>query len=288
LEDAAALRPELREAYHFAAIYDLAVSRALGMKVNVEGTAHVLDFLATCPNFDRLHYVSTCYVSGRHPGRFTERDLSLGQRFNNDYEETKYLAEVEVQNRMKQGLAATIYRPAIVVGDSTTGATQKYDGPYFALQWVLRCRKVAPMVTVGNGRAQLNVVPRDFIVNALAHLSELEASRGQVYQLCNPNPPTVTELYEIFSRVTGRKILRLRVPTALAKGSLKYLPGVNRVLRILPETVDYFTHPTTYTCDNTLRDLAGTGIACPNFADYAAVLVRFMREHPEIGSRGLQ
>jgi hypothetical protein len=77
------------------------------------------------------------------------------------------------------------------------------------------------------------------------------------------------------------------VPAALAKGAFKYIPGVRRATHISPESIDYFTHPTEYTCDNTLRDLAGTGISCPPFRDYASVLVRFMREHPEIGTEAM-
>jgi len=48
-------------------------------------------------DIERLHYVSTCYVSGRYPGLFTEAMLDQGQTFNNFYEATKYLAEVLVQ-----------------------------------------------------------------------------------------------------------------------------------------------------------------------------------------------
>ena len=282
------LRPETREVYHFAALYDLALPRPLGMKINVDGTVNVLDFIGGCSRFQRLHYISTCYVSGRHPGNFTENDLVCGQRFNNFYEETKYLAEVEVQNRMKQGLAATIYRPAIVVGDSQTGATQKYDGPYGALYWILHCPRTAPMVTVGNPRKiHVNLVPRDFVVSAISRLSALDASGGRVYQLCDPHPSTVDDLYAIFSEATGRRLVRFPVPAALAKGAFKYIPGVRRATHISPESIDYFTHPTDYTCDNTLRDLAGTGISCPPFRDYASVLVRFMREHPEIGAEAM-
>ena len=36
------------------------------------------------------------------------------------------------------GMPTSVYRPAIVVGDSHTGDTQKFDGPYFLLQWLLR------------------------------------------------------------------------------------------------------------------------------------------------------
>src|SRR6266536_4190584 len=63
-EDASALKASLTSAYHLAAVYDLAVPRELGFKVNVEGTRDVVRFLAECPALERLHYVSTCYVSG--------------------------------------------------------------------------------------------------------------------------------------------------------------------------------------------------------------------------------
>ncbi|HUE12915.1 MAG TPA: SDR family oxidoreductase [Planctomycetaceae bacterium] len=282
------LRSETREVYHFAALYDLTLPRPLGMKINVEGTVNVLNFIAGCSSFGRLHYISTCYVSGRHPGNFTENDLIVGQRFNNYYEETKYLAEVEVQNRMKQGMAATVYRPAIVVGDSQTGATQKYDGPYAALRWLLRCPRIALMVTVGDTKSfHVNLVPRDFVVSAISRLSALDVSGGRVYQLCDPHPSTVDELYGIFGAVTGRRVVRFPLPPAVARGAFKYLPGVQRITGITPESLDYFTHPTDYTCEDTLRDLAGTGILCPSFRDYAATLVRFIREHPEIGTEAM-
>ena len=224
-ESESPLRTETREVYHFAALYDLALPRPLGMKINVEGTVNVLDFIDGCSSFGRLHYISTCYVSGRHPGSFTENDLVVGQRFNNYYEETKYLAEVEVQNRMKRSLAATIYRPAIVVGDSQTGATQKYDGPYGALRWLLRCPRIAPMVTVGDPRNfHVNLVPRDFVVSAISRLSALDVSGGRVYQLCDPHPSSVDELYGIFSETTGRRLVRFPLPGALGQRSVQVPP----------------------------------------------------------------
>src|SRR3982751_3961766 len=59
----AGLLATLTAAYHLAAAYDLAVTRELGMRVNVEGTRNVLRFAAGAPRFRRLHYVSTAYVS---------------------------------------------------------------------------------------------------------------------------------------------------------------------------------------------------------------------------------
>ncbi|HEX2779562.1 MAG TPA: SDR family oxidoreductase, partial [Gemmatimonadaceae bacterium] len=179
LRDVESLRDSVSAIYHLAAVYDLSVARDLAMRVNVQGTERVLHLAAQSPRLERLHYVSTCYVSGRHRGVFRESDLDVGQTFNNHYEETKYLAEVAVRRAMRGGLPATVYRPSIVVGDSLTGATQKYDGPYFALQWLLRQSRVAVMPVVGDPTAtEFNVVPRDFVIDAFEYLSALPRSVG--------------------------------------------------------------------------------------------------------------
>ena len=133
---AAELRRTLREAWHLAAVYDLAVPSELARRVNVDGTRHVLQLLAGASRFERLQYASTAYVSGTARGVFRETDLDVGQGFKNHYEETKFEAEVEV---LKAKLPATIYRPGVVVGDSKTGETAK-----------LRCqRTVIESITVG-------------------------------------------------------------------------------------------------------------------------------------------
>jgi len=285
IEDPSALQSEVREVYHLAAVYDLGVSLALGIRVNVEGTTNVLDFAEGCPDLERFQYVSTCYVSGRYDGTFTESDLDVGQSFNNYYEATKYLAEVEVQRRMRRGLPVTIYRPAIAVGDSRTGETQKYDGPYYVVRWLLRQPGPAVVSTAGDpADYEINVVPRDFVVDAIAHLSGLDASAGRVYQLADPDPPTVDEMLTVLERATDRRVLRVPTPTWLLKGVLEHVPGANRVMQIEPEALDYFSQPTHYACENTLADLADTEIACPPFSAYADRLVAFVREHPEISA----
>ena len=96
LRRARELRGSLKEAYHLAAVYDLTVSREVGRRINVEGTKNVLEFLDKAPHFERLHYVSTAYVSGTARGVYRETDLDVGQGFKNYYEETKFQAEVEV------------------------------------------------------------------------------------------------------------------------------------------------------------------------------------------------
>lgn len=274
------------EIYHLAAVYDLGVERDLAMRVNVDGTRHMLAFAHQCPRLCRFQYVSTCYVSGRYPGTFTENDLNKSQTFNNHYEETKYLAELHVQEAMARGLPATIYRPSIVTGDSRTGETQKYDGPLYYIRWILRQpTPVALLPIVGDIHTlSVNIVPRDFVIDAIAHLSSIDASLGNVYHLCDPDPPSVAETIDAIQATTGKRILRVPLPKALAKGTLSYLPGMEQLMGIEPESVEYFVLPTTFTCENTLRDLQGAGISPPPFTSYLDRIVAFMREHPDISS----
>ncbi len=279
---------DVTEAWHLAAVYDLAVSREVGYRVNVEGTLNVLDAVQRAPKLTRLHYFSTCYVSGRYAGPFGEDDLEVGAPFNNFYEETKHLAEAEVRRRMSSGLPVTIYRPSIVVGDSHTGETQKFDGPYFIMQWMMRQSRSAVVPLVGDPTmTRVNVVPRDFVVDAAAYLSGLPVSEGRTYQLADPHPLTVDEMTDALGEATGHKLIKVRLPRKLTKASLARVPGLYRLVRIPPEAVDYFAHPTSYLTDHSRADLAGSGIEVPNFLKYVDRLVEYTHGHPEVGSAAM-
>ena len=282
--DGAGLWPTVTEIWHLAAVYDLTVAPELAKRVNVDGTRHVLDAAVHCERLDRFHYFSTCYVSGRYPGPFSEDDLEVGAPFQNHYEATKHLAEAEVRRRMVEGLTATIYRPSIVVGDSRTGETQKYDGPYFALQLLLRQPRIALLPVIGDpSLTSVNVVPRDFVVDAVAHLSGLPQSAGQTYALADPHPLTVAAMVDVLAEATGRRVIRVPLPRRLAKAAVRYVPGVRRLMRMPPELVDYFADPTWYLTTNTAADLGDSGIVVPPLATYAGRLVDYIRAHPEVG-----
>jgi nucleoside-diphosphate-sugar epimerase len=276
------------EIFHLAAVYDLSVRRPVAAKINVDGTRHVLDFAGTCAGLERFQYVSTCYVSGRYPGIFREEDLEKGQKFNNFYEETKYLAEIEVRRRAAAGLPVTIYRPGIVVGDSVTGETQKYDGPYYILRWLLRQPTVAVLpVPSGGDLMRVNLVPRDFVVGAIDALSSSAASLGRCYQLADPEPPTIDEAIRMMGEATGRVVARIPMPVSFAKAAIDWVPGVYRLMQIPSNAVVYFAHPTFYDTTQATRDLEPLGIRCPRLADYLPRLVDFLKRHPEISSQAM-
>ena len=282
--DALAARTDL--VYHLAAVYDLGVDRDLAEAGNGDGTRHVLEFCAdACDDgdLDRLHYMSTCYVSGRYDGTFTGELLAEAGPFNNHYEATKHRAEVLVREAAeRQGLPATVYRPAIAVGDSTTGKTQKYDGPYYLLDLVRRQRGVAFVPRIGDPHATtLNLVPRNSVGDASDAHRGMADPVGGTYQLCDPNPPTIAGLYRAFGRATGRRVVPVPASARLAKAACE-APLLGDLLRLEPETVPYLTHPTEYAAGATRAALAGTGIEPPAFESYVDALVAYVREHPEI------
>jgi nucleoside-diphosphate-sugar epimerase len=272
--EARALAARLEGAFHLAAVYDLAVARDAGLRINVDGTRNVLRLLQDAPRLDRLHYVSTAYVSGRATGVFRESDLDVGQSFKNFYEETKYLAEVEV---VKSGVPATVYRPSIVVGDSRTGETAKFDGPYFVMTAMERLPSPGVFPRIGSGGNAVDLAPVDYVVEALARLATTGSSRGRTYHLTDPSPPTALEIARLMATALGKRFTYVPVPARVASAAFR--PGaVQRFFGMPVQSLDYFDHPCRHDPANALRDLEPFGVRCPPFASYVDGLVRFYRE----------
>ncbi|MGB7981019.1 MAG: SDR family oxidoreductase [Candidatus Nanopelagicales bacterium] len=279
---------EVREIWHLAAVYDLSVPEDVARRVNVEGTAHVLEFAISHPTLERLNYVSTCYVSGDHPGLFAEDDLDVGQGFLNHYEATKFEAEVLVRRAMRAGLPATIFRPGVVVGDSRTGETQKYDGPYFLAAFLRRQPALAVVPAVGDpDEVRFGLVPRDYVIDAMDALSAMDKSEGRTYALTDPHPPTARTLVDAFASYLGKRVTWVPLPLGATRALLGGIPGLEKLLGLPAEGLDYFAYRTVHSTTNAVADLVGTGISCPTFTDYAGVLLDFMIAHPEYDSHAM-
>ena len=156
------------------------------------------------------------------------------------------------------------------------------------IRWLLRQPRLAVLPSVGDPEAvRVNLVPRDFVIQAITHLSGLEESAGVTYQLSDPDPLTVAALIDAVARETGRKVIPLPLPRFAAKAALDYVPGVYRLMQIPSAAIDYFVHPTHYTSVNTVRDLASTGIAVPRVESYLGRLVDYVRSHPDVSSAAM-
>lgn len=271
---------ETTDVYHLAAVYDLAVKKEIAFQVNVEGTRNLNEFVQRVENLRRYNYVSTCYVAGRRTGEIREIELEHDAGFRNFYEETKYLAEMEVE-RLKEEIPTTIYRPSVVVGDSETGETAKYDGIYSLIHYLRKAPNLLRFVNVGNSAVKLNLVPVDFVVEAIAALATDERAAGKTVALADPNPLTTEELFDAISEALTSKKSVVKPPPLLIEKSLM-LP-FSPVISGLPfPSVPYFFVPQTY--DTRVADelLAAHDIACPPFAAYVGNLLKFVEQHPKL------
>jgi thioester reductase-like protein len=265
-------------AYHLAAVYTLDVKRELAMAVNVQGTRNVLTLLRKAPELEALHHISTCYVSGRHPGIFREGDLDVGQRFNNHYEETKFLAEVEVRRAREEGTPVTVFRPAVVTGDSRTGAAEKLDGLFYLLQWIHAQGRVSVFPRVpGQGRAFFNVVPSDFVTRALAALSERPDVTGKTFHLADPDPLPITEIVRLAGQALGSRVIQLPTPTRLAAWITALAGRLPGFPKIPPQSMAYLSHPTRYDTAATAPLLEEEGIRVPPLREYLPRLAGFLK-----------
>jgi thioester reductase-like protein len=266
--------------FHLAAVYDLAVKKEIAYKVNVEGTKNINSFAKTITNLKRYIYVSTCYVAGKRTGKVFETELEHDKGFKNYYEETKYLAEVEVE-KLKPELPVTIVRPAVVVGDSVTGETAKYDGIYFVINYLKQFPSLFRLVNVGNKKVTLNLVPVDFVVEGLYHLSKDQRAIGKTVALADPNVLTTAEVCDsIAESLCGKKSIA-QMPKALMK-RLLLLPFSPLISGLPHSGVAYFHHPQDFDTKIGENLLKLYGISCPPFPSYAKNLIEFAKKHPKL------
>ena len=294
--DAAQL-PHLDHVVHLGAIYDLTAGEEANRRANVEGTRHLLAFAAAA-RAGLVHHVSSIAVAGDHAGRFTETDFDLGQRFGSPYHATKFQAEKLVR---EQSLPFRVYRPSAVVGDSRTGEMDKVDGPYYFLPAISRLAALPgrlPLAAPDLGAT--NLVPVDYVVEAMEYLMHRDAPSGTTYHLAAARPQPLNSVYNAFARAAGGPVIRAvlpekpsgavrRVGTRLAHAAAA---GIDRVpggrgaraavldeLGIPLAVLPHLTMDVVFDTARTTTALFGSGIELPELRDYAAPLYRYWRGH---------
>ena len=229
------------------------------------------------------HHASSIAVAGRFKGLFREDMFDVGQKLDHPYYRTKFDAERIV--RTKTTVPWRVYRPAIVVGDSTTGEMDKIDGPYYFFTLVKMARHLLPgwFPLIGPELGYTNVVPVDFVAAAMDHIAHEEGLDGQTFHLTNPKSQRSGELINIIAKAANAPQLSMRIDTrllkALPKGTLSMLmalPAARNVRRAIladfgipEEVIGHIGLSAQFDTRDTERALAGSGIAVPEFATYA-------------------
>lgn len=271
------LNKETLTVWHLAAIYDLAVKAEIAWDVNVEGTRQVNNFVRNHPSIKRYMYFSTAYVAGKREGLLLETELIRPDSFKNHYEETKFEAELLVE-ALKADLPVTIIRPGIVRGHSETGETIKFDGPYFFMNMIDRLKWMPIIPYVGKTKACINVVPIDYIINAVVYLSSKAEASGKTVHLTDPAPHPIEEVYAaMVVELTGKKP-KGRLPRVLAEKGLSSI-RLQRKLGVEVETIDYLTWNATFDVTIAQELLSGSGIYCADFLTSIPAMTMFYEQN---------
>jgi NAD(P)-dependent dehydrogenase (short-subunit alcohol dehydrogenase family) len=288
--------------FHLAAIYDMTADDAANEQLNVGGTRHALQ-LAELLSVGCFHQVSSVAAAGDFVGLFDETMFDEGQSLPSPYHRTKYESEKIV--RTEATVPWRVYRPAIVVGDSQTGAMDKVDGPYYFFPVLKRLRDTLPawLPLVGADLGDTNVVPVDYVAKAMDHLAHLPDRDGEAFHLVNPEPQSTVEMINTFCAAAGAPRFATPVdrnvtnagPLAMvprrfrASAIVNGLVKVGPVQALLDQTVGRLGIPAEVLAHTGFRPvfdsritekaLAGSGIAVPDLESYARTLWGYWEEN---------
>ena len=286
------LKGQIDHFYHLAAIYDLSADAASQIVVNVEGTRNTIE-LARAIDAGHFHHVSSIAAAGLYEGVFREDMFNEAENYEHPYFMTKHESEKIVRTECQ--VPWSVYRPAMVVGDSQTGEMDKIDGPYYFFKLIQRMRQLLPpwLPSIGLEGGRINIVPVDFVVAALNTISHQKGTVSRCYHLVDPVGYRVGDVLDIFSKAAHAPKMNLFINAALfgfiprnVTKALMALAPVRRVraaimkdLGLPEEMLTFVNYPTRFDCRDTLAALKGTGVECPNLRDYAWRLWDYWERH---------
>ena len=276
------LRGKIEHFFHLAAVYDLKADAESQIAINVEGTKNAVA-LANEVQAGDFQHVSSIAAAGMYEGVFREDMFEEAEGLDHPYFATKH--ESEKIARTETRMPWRVYRPGLVVGDSTTGEMDKVDGPYYFFKLIQKIRELLPpwMPMVGLEGGRINIVPVDFVVDAIDHIAHKQGLDGKAFHLVDPTPYRVGDVLNIFARAAHAPQFSLRVnaallgfvPNSVKKGLLALTPvrrirsAVMKDLDLPQNIISFVNYPTRFDAREATAALKGTGIAVPRLEDYA-------------------
>jgi NAD(P)-dependent dehydrogenase (short-subunit alcohol dehydrogenase family) len=286
------LEGKIKHFFHLAAVYDLKADEESQRIANIDGTKNTVLFAneigAGC-----FHHASSIAAAGLYEGVFREDMFEEAEGLDHPYFLTKHESEKLVRQDCQ--VPWRVYRPGLVVGDSRTGEMDKIDGPYYFFKLIQRLRQLLPpwMPTVGLEGGRINIVPVDFVVDALDHIAHKKGLDGKCFHLVDPAPKRVGEVLNTFAKAGHAPAMSLYVNAALfgfiprsIKKGLMALTPVRRIQKAvmkdlgLPEDIlTFVNYPTRFDCREATAALKGSGIEVPALETYAWRLWDYWERH---------
>ncbi|MEY3373296.1 MAG: hypothetical protein RLZZ537_1764 [Pseudomonadota bacterium] len=277
-----ALKGKVQHFFHLAAIYDLTADADSQKLANIGGTKNALE-LAAVIKAGCFHHTSSIAAAGLYPGVFREDMFDEAEGLKDPYLKTKHESEGLV--RKQSAVPYRIYRPSMVVGHSKTGEIDKIDGPYYLFTLIKKIRQTLPqwMPTLGIEGGRINVVPVDFVADAMDHIAHKKGLDGHCFHLVDPEPMRFGELMNTFARAAHAPEMTMRLDARMfafipapMRMAVTNLPPVKRLtnmilrdLKIPKSTLEFITYPTRFDTREAERALKGSKISVPPLDSYA-------------------
>ena len=169
----------------------------------------------------------------------------------------------------------------MVCGDSRTGETAKYDGIYYLINYLLRMPRWVSRFNIGNREVSLNLVPIDFVVEAMIALARDERAIGKTIQLADPNPLTTHELFNAIAQTIYGRVSTVTFPAPIVQFFLS-LPVTPPISRLPLHAVPYFFLRQSYDTALASELLGPQGVSCPPFSSYVSEIVDFAATHRQL------
>ena len=279
------LKGKIKYFCHFAAIYDIGASAEAQTETNIEGTRNAIQ-LAEAVEAGCFEHVSSIAAGGLYEGTWREDMFEEAENLDHPYFSTKHDSEGIVRNECQ--VPWRVYRPGMVVGNSKTGEIDKIDGAYYFFKTLQKIRKVLPpwFPLVGIEGGKFNIVPVDYVVDAMDHIVHQDDLDGRCFHLTDPEHHSIGNMMNIFAEAGHAPRFSMRLDMRMfsfipsfVRTTLAGLPPVKRIVSTLledmglPDSVMMFmNYPTRYDNRDTERALKGSGISCPDLRDYAPVI----------------
>jgi thioester reductase-like protein len=278
---------------HCAALVRMNLSLADARASAVSAAENVLELAGASRRFGRLEkveFLSTVGVGGNRPGVLPERWITEPRGYHNTYEQAKAEAEVVVARGVAEGLPITVHRPSMVVGDSRAGEVIRFQIFYHLVEFLSGRRTFGFVPAFGATR--LDIVPVDYVADAVVWSSGRPDTSGLVLHLC-AGPEGSLRLDELQARVresfvaAGHEVpRRISLPPGMLRAAIPAIRALlpasgRRALSTLPIFLAYLSGEQGFANKETRKILGDAGIALPAVDSYLGkVLDRYLRAKP--------
>ena len=276
------ITPRIEVVWHLAAAHQLGIKREQAWKVNVHGTANVNVFVGRLPNLRRYMYFSMAFISGKRSGSILEMELIRPPAFHNYLEETKFEAELLVDD-LKLETPVTIIRPACIYGNSQTKGTEQFDGLYFLMHLINYWKDQAIFPQIGSKKTDLHVVSLHYVIEASIRLCMNPQAEGETVHLIDSTLyPVATVYQELVHLMTKRKTFGT-LPLGIAKAMLEQ-KKIRKGWQVPPQLIDYLDLDVHYDTKDCTKLIGAFDDQQQDVVQALPKLVQYYEEHKHLQS----